>query len=445
MLYLNTKTDRPNTAEQTVSILKYNLDKGGMFLDYDRMKERQNYGKMKQYKCGMELRKFLGERGSRCIKPSDYAKAIIATGKTEGLLLTPSGSFSMSEDSIKQFLAYGRYDDNVNTMYKLYQVMSYYSKQCDSYDKIFERFPICKEESYDGHRMLRVIPDMAIQNTTRIGYTNPAVQNFPKEQKDIWTVPKGYVYLAADSSQIEPKFTYGWFINDEQINYLIKINKDAYYAIVQYCTMPIEWIKEKRMDIEPLVITDEMKGLRAKFKTYGNAVMYGSTSNKDGDPLKAEFIKRIGHHPARIRWQEEVTEKVAKGERYFYSLFGTPIDIYNSEAYYKAKTPNEKQTALIHCGINNPIQCTAADLQKFSLNATNELFVTRSPKSFIMATIHDENKVAIWEDDYDKVKEVAGYTSYCVDDKIYVYNEPNEGRIYNDDVPTLGNKSVCIA
>ena len=103
MLYLNTKTDRPNTAEQTVSILKYNLDKGGMFLDYDRMKERQNYGKMKQYKCCMELRKFLGERGSRCIKPSDYAKAIIATGKTEGLLLTPSGSFSMSEDSIKQF------------------------------------------------------------------------------------------------------------------------------------------------------------------------------------------------------------------------------------------------------------------------------------------------------------------------------------------------------
>ena len=62
-----------------------------------------------------------------------------------------------------------------------------------------------------------------------------------------------------------------------------------------------------------------------------------------------------------------------------------------------------------------------------------------------MATIHDENKVAIWEDDYDKVKEVAGYTSYCVDDKIYVYNEPHEGRIYNDDVPTLGNKSVCIA
>jgi len=66
-------------------------------------------------------------------------------------------------------------------------------------------------------------------------------------------------------------------------------------------------------------------------------------------------------------------------------------------------------------------------------------------RGIIMATIHDENKVAIWEDDYDKVKEVAGYTSYCVDDKIYVYNEPHEGRIYNDDVPTLGNKSVCIA
>ena len=51
---------------------------------------------------------------------------------------------------------------------------------------------------------------------------------------------------------------------------------DAYYGYVHYCTILTE--EQRRsgtLEIQPVEISETMKEKRKKFKTYGNAVMYG--------------------------------------------------------------------------------------------------------------------------------------------------------------------------
>ena len=242
--------------------------------------------------------------------------------------------------------------------------------------------------------------------------------------------------MSADSGQIEPKLIYGFYLPDKQIQKLIDVYKDAYYAVLHYCKMPISDIKNQIMDFTPFEITDEIKLLRQQLKTYGNGVMYGSTYNPGNDPLKDAYIKRIGQHPLRIEWQKKLEMKLNSGQRLFPSLFGTNIDVYQSKKYKEAKTEVDRQLALSHCIINNPIQATAGDCMGFSLAASDKLLNTKSPNSWIAKYIHDEGTYCIYNEELDHViEELSGHTAYDIGGIVKIFNDPKIGRSFNKGVP----------
>lgn len=279
--------------------------------------------------------------------------------------------------------------------------------------------PISNKVSCDMHRMLETRPIWAPQNTGRVACQKPAIQNLPRNLQELITVPRGYKLIHTDSGQVEPRITYSAFVVDEQIKALIRLYDDAYFGLLHYCTMPQADIRSGRMDFEKLEITDEMRQNRQSIKTNGNAVMYGSTSNKD-DPIKAAMIDRIGNHPSRLRLIHKIEDALDRGQREFLTYFGTPIDIMKSP---KLATAGDKRLEMIRLAINNPIQGTAADLMRASCCEASRI-MTMAKDSYIIAYIHDAGLFCVSEDDWDDVSDkLKDIVAYSVDDWVPVNAE----------------------
>lgn len=340
---------------------------------------------------------------------------------------TTKTGISLEKESIASAIESGKLSEEVISVLNQYSEYANLAHTRSTLVSLLQN-PIAKEPSYDGHRMLVLRPEWAGQNTGRVAMRKPAIQNFPRNIQDIQTVPRGFVYCHTDSGQIEPRETYSFFIPDPQIQTLIRLYNDAYYGLLHYCTMPEEDIINKRMNFEKMEITPELKEMRQKIKTYGNAVMYGSKSNPTGDPIKAAMIKRIGEHPLRVAKVNEYRERIRRGERIFHTYFGTPIDITKSPKIAGGKYESVEEQFL-KLAINNPIQGTAADLMRYSVQQANRIIMLESPKSSIINYVHDAGSFAIYEDDFDKVKDKLGnIVSYEVEDWLPIYAEPEFGR-----------------
>jgi DNA polymerase I-like protein with 3'-5' exonuclease and polymerase domains len=279
--------------------------------------------------------------------------------------------------------------------------------------------------------MIVIRPDWVPQNTGRLGTANPGTMNLSKEISDIFTVPKGWIMVEVDSGQIEPRLIQSTIVKDPQLKKCTLMYNDAYYGYVHYCTILTDRERNSgTLDLKPVEITEEMEKKRKKFKTFGNATMYGSTENNAGDKDKELFIRYIGGHPNRVALQSEVEKQINSGKRIFTTEFGTPINITKgpSENKYKDKTSNKYFSHLVRCAINNPIQGTAGDLMRESIFQADNLFRKKAPNSFILQYVHDAGKFAIHQSEYDKViDQVKEITAYQIEDWIPIYSSVTEG------------------
>ena len=276
-------------------------------------------------------------------------------------------------------------------------------------------------------------PTWVLQNTGRIGARDPGFMNFPRKHKDIFTVPKGWVLVDTDSGQIEPRVIVSAFIKDPVLKKCIMAYNDAYYGYIHYCLYLSDAERSNpNCEIIPRVIDDDMKSMRSRFKTYGNATMYGSTENKMQDPYKAKFIQYIGNHPARLEWQQRSLAAVTKGDYVVKTIFGTPIDVRNegsaSDRRYEDKSSDLYIKHLGKAALNNVVQGTAADLMRLSVLNAFSILREKSQYSCILGYIHDAGRFAIYEDDYPIVgKEIEDITAYQVDDWIPIYADAHVG------------------
>lgn len=415
--------------------MRRNIDRGGVPIDYDRLIEYLAHSRVEQYELGSKLLSSIYSDDPIFTKKT-FTNWIKKNNITVGFNLTDSGNVSYNDESIRNFVNTNAYGDEITNIVKMFAEWNWHASQVLALPNIIEAYKPTGLESEEGRRVILIKPGVQTQNTGRFGLVNPAIMNLPRYMKDLVVAPKGWTIVSADSGQIEPKLIYGFFIPDPQIQKLIEIYGDAYYAVLHYCRMPIEDVQTKKMDFTPVEITDELKALRQRLKTYGNGVMYGSTRNIEQDPLKQAYIERIGMHPLRIEWQEKLNKKLNSGQRIFPTLFGTPIDVYKSDKYLSAKSDREKQLALSHCIINNPIQGTAGDLMAFSLDATDRLFKKKAPNSWITKFVHDEGQYCIHNSELDYVlEEVSGHTSYNIGGVVKVFNDPIIGRKFHKEVP----------
>ena len=431
MLQLTRDTIIP-TVEKCCEILKEHNSKMGIPLDYDRMVEYYAYWSIQANERRKHIEKYIGHQSIEPLKDSTFLTWLNKVGVSTGLLSTEQGRISLSGESLQAAIDTGLYSKEINTLIKLYGEYKDMSHLVSPFKKIILNYNISKIPTYDGHRMIFCHPDWIPQNTGRIGMQNLGLMNIAKELADIETVPLGWIYFTVDSGQIEPRIIQSAYLNDPQIKKCIVMYNDAYYGYVHYCTILTE--EQRRsgtLEIQPVEISETMKEKRKKFKTYGNAVMYGSTENRVNDPDKEAFITYIGGHPNRIKWQAHVQNQIEKGIRVFKTAFGTEINITKgpSEFKYTDKSSNAYYSHLVRCAINSPIQGTAADLMRYSIVKAHHLLLRKAPNSVILRYTHDSGTFAVHE-----LKEV---TSYQVEDWIPIYGEPQEGVKRNKNLPRL--------
>lgn len=431
--------DRPPSIETCLGILSSHNARFGIPLDYDRLLEYYAYYNLEATRMRKNIERAIGFKSviGEPMKPDDLLIWIQRAGGTlDGFLKTAKGKISLNKDSIAAYLSTGLQPKHVYAVVNMFAEYNNTKSTVTLISGILDTHQILALPTYDGHRMAMARPTWSAQNTGRLGMSNPALINLSKKCKDVQTVPEGWVFIEVDSTQIEPREVQSSFIEDPLLKKCTLAYNDAYFGYLHYCTiLTPEDIMRGDAEIVPLEITEELQAKRKRLKTFGNAVMYGSTSNVDNDPVKAAFIERIGKHPTRVAKVKEMERKIMAGERIFYTAFGTPIDITKgpSDKNYPDKTSEAYMSHLIKCAINNPIQGTAADLMRISVAKANMLLATKAPNSFILKYTHDSGTFAVHESEYDKVaNELKEITSYQVTDKngtkwIPIYGDVQEG------------------
>lgn len=431
-------TEAIPTVAETVGVLTKYTQRFGVPMDYDRMREYEAYYGMKAYRLKQQILRYVGMSGFTPdeLTANVFKDILRKLGVTTGLLMTQKNQVSVSTESLKAAIGTGLYSKEVNEILSMYNEAGAASKAVSMFAGVYEKNPISKELTYDNHRMIIVHPLWVPQNTGRIGAQEPGIMNFAKAVHDIFTVPKGYTYIEVDSGQIEPRIIQSVYLEDDILKRCTMLYNDAYFGYIHYCKFLTDTQRFGHKDIElvPIEITDEMHALRKKFKTFGNATMYGSTENVLNDPDKAAFIKYIGGHPNRLKWQKRIEAKLDRGVRIFESAFGTPIDITKgpSDSNYDKGT-DAYYRHLVKCAINNPIQATGADLMRYSVKRADKLLQEKAPKSHILQYVHDAGKFAVHEDDYDRViDDLREITAYQVEQWIPIYAEAEEGITVGD-------------
>lgn len=426
MIHVDKNTYIPS-VEETLGTLRMHTSMMPQFVDFDKVMMNINYLQFEIENVSKPLFEVIGRPVG--VNAADNMKAwLIKHEDVSGFNMAKTG-LSLDKKSIDAALESETLTEFGQSLIKVYQSYSNYVKTRGTLISLLQN-PISNVPSCDGHRMLIIRPDFEPQNTGRIGMRNPAVQNFPHAIQEITTVPEGYVLLHTDSGQIEPRIVYSVYIKDPQIQALIRLYNDAYFGILHYITMPEELILSGTTNFQKNEITEEMQAGRKGIKTYSNAVMYGSTSNPSGDPIKAKMIERIGKHPSRRALVESLMRQINAGVRTVYTAFGTPIDMNKSPKLsgdsLRAETVEDE---LLKLAINNPIQGTAADLMRVSVYEANRILMNEGKKSYIIDYVHDAGRFAIHEDDYGKVADKLGdIVHYEVDGWLPIYAEPEFGR-----------------
>lgn len=413
-----TKTSPIPSVEQTLEILRANNNMMPIYIDYDKLLMSLFSMQRKLDAMHTAVQSVTGMNARNGV----LKKYLLEYAKQHGFLSlfakTDSGDFSVAADSIAGVMN-SNLDEQYKLVVKLFTNIGNVNKARGTLISLLQN-PLSEKVSCDMHRMLEVRPVWAPQNTGRVAMQKPAIQNLPRNLQELITVPRGYKLLHTDSGQVEPRITYSAFVVDEQIKTLIKLYDDAYFGLLHYCTMPQEDIRNGRMNFEKLEITDEMKENRQSIKRNGNAVMYGSTSNKDDDPIKKAMIERIGNHPSRLQLIARIEDALNHGQREFKTYFGTPINIFNSP---KLGGGGDQRLELIRLAINNPIQGTAADLMRASACEAGRI-IMMAKDSYIVAYVHDAGLFCISEDDWDDVHEkLEDIVAYKVDDWVPVHAE----------------------
>lgn len=411
-------------------ILTQHNQRFGVPLDFDRMLEYYAYYTIVANEKRSRVEQYIGYSSYEPITDRKLLSWFTSNYEVVGFERTKKGGVSLSQKSIESAIATGAYSKEVNELLKLYSEWKVTAHLVSSFKNIIDSNNVLGIETYDGHRMIVVRPDWVAQNTGRIGAANPGIMNISKALSDIETIPKGWVYLTVDSGQIEPRIIQSYYLKDPQIKRCTEMYNDAYFGYVHYCTILTDEERQSRtLDISPAELSDEIVAKRKKFKTYGNAVMYGSTENGAGDPDKEAFIRYIGGHPNRVAMQREVERQIERGDTIFYTAFGTPIDVTRGASdSYEGSSADAYFSRLVRCGINNRVQGTAADLMRISIWEANRLLSAEAEKSFIIRYTHDSGTFAVHEDDYDKVAtRLKEITSYQVEDWIPIYGDVQEG------------------
>ena len=436
MIHIQQGASLPITADAARDYIQQHTDNFGVFIDLDRVNEYIFIFYVK---------------GQKVLKAISHLTGMPITGKQSMLdflasAQVPYGLYngSLSEEA-RTAIKRADLPQEVKACIVLWEQYTSLSYLVSILQKYAEQ-PALDFPGKRGERIACVHPNWKVLNTGRIQTNTPNVQGIPRECKDIIVEPPGYSLQRCDSSQIEPRLNFSWFIHDELVCNLIMAYGDAYYGILAYALMSAEEDRKFRQDFSTYTVKEEnetIKSSRQAIKRLTNAGSYGGGIAKlyevvadipGGFKIADAYEARILNHPRRAQKVQEVKEQVRMGNTIFHGAFGTPV-IPDVTSKYQPGTAGWAGH-VERCGINNPIQTTAAELMLFSVAHARECLTGTT--SHIAFYKHDEACFYISDRDMANGlgEQLSGITAYQVDGWLPIPADDEYG-IITTDTPTM--------
>ena len=220
-------------------------------------------------------------------------------------------------------------------------------------------------------------------STGRLSSENPNLQNIPirnprgAQIRDSFVASKGYEsIMTADYSQIEMRIM-AHLSEDPGLVEAFNAGEDLH-----------RFVGSRIFGVKPADVSSEM---RAQVKAMSYGLVYGLSeyglakqlglSNADAKQLMKDYFERFGG--VRKYLAKVVEDAKAVGFTTTFHGRRRPFDDLNSSIFQVRE--NARRAAL-----NAPIQGTAADIMKLSMNAVQEAIEEKGMKSRMLLQVHDE-------------------------------------------------------
>ena len=236
----------------------------------------------------------------------------------------------------------------------------------------------------------------AVAVTGRLSSNDPNLQNIPvktaegRRVREAFVAPAGHVIASADYSQIE-------------LRIMAHISEDA--ALLSAFTQGIDVHRATAAEVFGVTVDEVSSEQRRYAKVINFGLIYGMSSfglarnlSIETKAAAAYIDKYFQRYPGVKNYMDE-TRLSAKSKGYVETVFGRRL--YLPEI----NSPNgPRQKGAERAAINAPMQGTAADLIKLSMNKVLEVLDSENRKTRMIMQVHDELVFEVPADEVDWVR-----------------------------------------
>ena len=236
----------------------------------------------------------------------------------------------------------------------------------------------------------------AVAVTGRLSSNDPNLQNIPvktaegRRVREAFVAPAGHVIASADYSQIE-------------LRIMAHISEDA--ALLSAFTQGIDVHRATAAEVFGVLVDEVSSEQRRYAKVINFGLIYGMSSfglarnlSIETKAAAAYIDKYFQRYPGVKNYMDE-TRLSAKSKGYVETVFGRRL--YLPEI----NSPNgPRQKGAERAAINAPMQGTAADLIKLSMNKVLEVLDSENRKTRMIMQVHDELVFEVPADEVEWVR-----------------------------------------
>jgi DNA polymerase-1 len=236
----------------------------------------------------------------------------------------------------------------------------------------------------------------AVAVTGRLSSNDPNLQNIPvrtaegRRVREAFVAPPGHVIASADYSQIE-------------LRIMAHLSGDAALMLAFHDGMDVHRATASEVfGVPTSAVTSEQ---RRYAKTINFGLIYGmssyglATSLGIDNTAAKNYIERYFDRFAGVKRYMDETRASAKAKGYVETVFGRRL--YLPEI----NSPNgPRRSGAERAAINAPMQGTAADLIKMSMNEVQRVLDAEGRKTKMIMQVHDELVFEVPENEVDWLK-----------------------------------------
>ena len=238
--------------------------------------------------------------------------------------------------------------------------------------------------------------NQAVAITGRLASSDPNLQNIPirneegRRVREAFIAPKNYQIVSCDYSQIELRIM-AHLSCDEGLISAFKNNLDIHQSTAAkiFNLTTDDVTKEQRRYAKVINF-----GLIYGMSTYGLSQALNIDRESAKNFIEDYFIK----YPAVKNFMDE-TKLLAKEQGFIETVFGRKLWLREINS-----TNGIRRAAAERAAINAPMQGTAADLIKLSMNKIQEWLTTNKLQSKIIMQVHDELVLEVPENELSEIQ-----------------------------------------